>query len=120
MSTTITTRDEQIVAVRFFGGIGVGPVVQLEITQTEWSAWAAVEVSEEGSSNWRTLAEWVAGQKAEIRFDNAARRNETARDLENHRWAAQDDTHVSEMIRGVAAEMRQRARDCTRQTMRAA
>jgi hypothetical protein len=120
MSTTITTRDDQVVAVRFWGGRGTGPVVQLEITEAEMPAWAATPVAEEGSTHFRPLAEWLAAQDATIRFDNAARRNQAARELENHRWAIQDGTSVSDTLRCAASDMRRRARECTRQLMRAA
>lgn len=120
MSTTIYTADDRMVAVRFFGGTATGPVVQLEITEAEMSAWADVPVTEEGYGDPVPLAEWLAAQKAEIRFDSAARRNASARVLEDHRWAAQDDSDVSLRLRAAAAAERQRARDCMRQTLRAA
>lgn len=120
MSTTIMTRGDEIVAVRFWGGRETGAVIQLEITETELPAWAGTPVAEEGSSTYRTLSDWLAAQDATIRFDNAARRNQAARELENHRWAVQDGTSVCDMLRGAASDMRQRARDCTRQQMHAA
>lgn len=120
MSTTIYTQDDRIIAVRFFGGIATGPVVQLEITEAEMPAWAHVPVTEEGYGEPRPFAEWLAAQTAEIRFDSAARRNVSARILEDHRWAVQDDSEVSLRLRATAAAERQRARDCARQALRVA
>lgn len=119
MSTTITTRDDQVVGVRFWGGREAGRVVQLEITEAEMPAWAAVPVAEESSTAYVALVDWLAAQDATIRFDTAARRNQAARDLENHRWALQDGTSVSGLLRGAASDLRRRARDCARQQLRA-
>lgn len=120
MSTTIVTRTGDTIATRFHGGRAVGAVVQLEITETEMPAWAGVEVAEEGSDRWIPLSTWLAAQSAVVRYDGAARQNALARDLETHRWAAQDGTVVSGMLRSAASDMRRRARDCARQQLRAA
>lgn len=120
MSTTIVTRTGETVATRFHGGRTIGAVVQLEITETEMPAWVDVEVAAEGSDRWLTLGAWLSGQSAVVRFDSAARQNALARELETHRWAAQDGTDVCDMLRSAASGMRRRARECMLQQLRAA
>lgn len=113
MSTEVRTRNGQVVAQRFSGG-AVGVVVQMEVNEVEWAAWAAVEVAEEAREDWQSFASWVEAQHATVRWDSAARQNAMARAFETHRFFG-----VVESVAVAAMRCRQRARVMARDSMRA-
>jgi hypothetical protein len=115
MATSVfDVRTNQVVAFRFAGGTVRGPMVQMEVTQFEFDDWKNVQVFEETNpDDVMFFGDWVEKMKSEGRtfvWDNAPRQNQMARDFENHRWP--------EMMSDMAANCRQRARDCAKQMMR--
>ncbi len=89
-------------------------VVQMAVTKTEWPAWKnhAVRCPEERNDELRAadlLAEWVA-DGCEVLWPTSADLNAIARDLEASRHAP--------MLAGMAAELRERARQAMRDQMR--
>lgn len=106
MSTSFTFGD-QTVATRFFNGTCAA--VQLELTETEFAEFEAVEVDGDDGSR-LTLCELVESV-GEVRFDSAARQNALARDFENNCFAG-----VVDGFWDAANDCRRRACDVSRQT----
>lgn len=111
MATQFTTRSGEVVATRFFGGKAHGVSFQMEVTEAEWAAWQNEMVAPEGSSDFVRFADAVAN--ARVVWDNAARQNQMAREMEGHRFAAE----VPAMAEAAFAA-RMRARRCARDAMR--
>ena len=86
MSTEFTVNGE-LFALRFAGPKGA--TFQFEVTEDEFDAWADEEVVSFESSygTAREFLAWVVAEGCEVLWDNAARQNEFARGLENHRFA---------------------------------
>ena len=111
MATEFFTASGEHAATRFFGGKANGMSFQMEVTAAEWDAWKNEMVAPFGSDDFRPFADWVEG--ARVVWDNAARQNQMARDMEGHRFAVE----VPAMAEAAAAA-RMRARRCARDSMR--
>jgi hypothetical protein len=111
MSTELN-RNEETVAVRSWGGVARGVVVQVLLTEREWQDWRDLEGDVQGEVV--VLGEQVSAWESEgatVSWETASSLNEGARELEDHRWA--------DMVAGRAAELRLRARAAARDNMRA-
>lgn len=83
MSTEFTVNGEQF-AVRF--ATKGGAQVQMFVTPTEFEAFRGQRVVSEMGEDVGTAEEFVAQWEGRMAWDTAARRNEFARQMENHRF----------------------------------
>jgi hypothetical protein len=111
MATTFTTQFDEVVAVR--SATRGGSVVQFEVTETEFANWADVVCfGDDGST--MTARDVAATATFEVRFDNAAWRNDRAREFEK----GSRFTEFNEWFFAAADDERRRARECARQSFR--
>ena len=112
MGTQFETADGEVLAKRMSQGKGNPPAFCVFLSETEFAAHKDVRVApEDNPTDFDALAVWVLVEatRCEVKFMTASDMNRMASDLENHRWA--------EMFVDHAAEMRQRARAATRDSL---
>jgi len=110
MGTQFETADGDVLAKRV--ATRNGPMFCVFLTETEFAAHKDVRVApEDNPTDFDKLGVWVLVEatRCEVTFLEPEHLNRMARDLENHRW--------SEMFVNDAAEMRQRARAATRDSL---
>ena len=95
-----------------------GAVFQLEFTEEE-SKSVNTELDVAGDNGWRgTVSELLTKlefEGTEVLFDTASRRNELARELENHRFF--NDDKVGPMLQARAMELRMEAKMAVRDSL---
>lgn len=112
MGTQFETADGEVLAKRMSQGRGNKPAFCVFFTEAEFEAWQNVDCAPENDpSDVTTLGAWVRvhAPLCEVKFMTASDMNRVARDMEQHRW--------SEMFVEQAAEMRDRARQATRDAL---
>lgn len=117
MSTELTTHTGEPVATRTYGGMSRGMVVLVHLTKEEFKAYAGQLASVEGVDDPEVTCAQVVGawvmSGANVEYATPELLNKQARDLENHRFNGS-----VEALSTLAAEMRDRARQATRDSLR--
>lgn len=111
MSTDLITKTEEVVGTRRSLGLNKGSVLQLDLTQDELTNWLDVLVSWEHHNDWKPLRDVLA--KCNHTLETPHSLNETARKLENHRWASEIPS-----LNKWASDLRLRAKISTKDSLK--
>ena len=121
MSTNFTVNGEHM-ANRFWAGkTHGGSAVQMEMTEREWHLFftgVSQEWVSETGETWESGEAWMEDHKdCVILWDSAARQNQMARDMEDHRFVGNHEP-ISSMLLASASKNRERAKLLAREQLR--
>lgn len=117
MTTSISTRNADTVATRYYGGRERGLMIQMEIAECEFPAWADEEVQENEDGRFEKLSAWLERHpNAHVLWDCPSRQNLLARQM--HEAAMERGGNM--LMEAAAEDHRQRAKALLRLTMRVA
>lgn len=115
----VTHKSQEVVGKRYWGGNVKGTTLALYLTKAEYENYKNVLVGYECTDVYQTLEQlvndWVSTGKT-LEYETAQSLNDTARELENHRWV--NDKTVGDWLQEQANECRVRAKQATKDSVR--
>jgi hypothetical protein len=115
----VTHRSNEVVGKRYWGGDKKGTTLSLDLTKAEYENYKNVVVGYEHSNVYQSLEQlvnnWVKDGKT-LELQTPKSLNNTARELENHRWV--NDKTVGDWLQEQANECRVRAKQATKDSVR--